>query len=74
MPHRGHHKDCDLALEPSTKTSSQVAERFSVGHWCLFWSDWRAARQQGVDRFFVKDSLDWKEIEEFVQSTTKNNQ
>jgi CheY-like chemotaxis protein len=34
----------------------------------------QAAIQQGVDRFFVKDSLDWKEIEAFVQSTPKNNQ
>ena len=33
----------------------------------------RAASQHGVDRFFVKDSLDWKEIEEFVQSILKNN-
>ena len=28
----------------------------------------RAASQHGVDRFFVKDSLDWKEVKEFVQS------
>ncbi len=50
MPHPGHHKDCDLALEPSTKTSSQVAERFSMGHWCLFWSDsgGRTSSFQGV--------------------------
>ena len=34
----------------------------------------RAASQQGVDHFFVKDSLDWKEIKEFVQSIPKNNQ
>ncbi len=27
----------------------------------------RAASQYGVDRFFVKDELDWKEIEELVQ-------
>jgi two-component system, response regulator YesN len=33
----------------------------------------RAASQQGVDRFFVKDSLDRKEIEEFVQHLPKNN-
>ncbi len=26
----------------------------------------RAASQYGVDRFFVKDALDWKEIEELV--------
>ena len=34
----------------------------------------QAASQDGADRFFVKDSLDWKEIEEFVQSIPKNNQ
>jgi len=34
----------------------------------------RVASQQGVDRFFVKHSLEWKEIEEFVQSIPKNNQ
>jgi len=34
----------------------------------------QAASQQGVDRLFVKDFLDWKEIKEFVQSTPKNNQ
>ena len=33
----------------------------------------RAASQQGMDRFFVKDSLDWKEIEEFVQYIPKDN-
>jgi len=33
----------------------------------------RVASQQGMDRFFVKDSLDWKEIEEFVQDIPKNN-
>ncbi len=27
----------------------------------------RKASQYGVDRYFVKDSLDWKEVEEFVQ-------
>ncbi len=27
----------------------------------------RAASQYGVDRFFVKDALDWKEIEELVK-------
>jgi len=27
----------------------------------------RAASQCGADRFFAKDSLDWKEIEEFLQ-------
>lgn len=34
----------------------------------------RAASQHGVDRFFVKHSLEWKEIEEFVQSVPNNNQ
>ena len=33
----------------------------------------RTARQYGVDRYFLKDSLDWKEIEEFVQSIPKDN-
>ena len=33
----------------------------------------RAASQHGVDRFFVKDSLDWKEIEGFVQYIPKDN-
>ena len=33
----------------------------------------RAASQHGVDRFFVKDSLDWKEIKEFVQDLAKDN-
>ena len=33
-----------------------------------------AASQQGVERFFVKDSLDWKEIKEFIQSIRNNNQ
>jgi two-component system response regulator YesN len=33
----------------------------------------RAASQQGVDRFFVKHSLEWKEIKEFVQDIPKNN-
>ena len=33
----------------------------------------QAASQNGADRFFVKDSLDWKEIEEFVQDIPKNN-
>jgi two-component system response regulator YesN len=33
----------------------------------------RATSQQGVDRFFVKDSLDGKEIEEFVQYLPKDN-
>ena len=33
----------------------------------------QAASQNGADRFFVKDSLDWEEIEEFVQDIPKNN-
>ena len=28
----------------------------------------QAAGRDGADRFFVKDSLDWKEVKEFVQS------
>ena len=31
----------------------------------------RKASQYGVDRYFVKDSLDWKDVEEFVQSISK---
>ncbi len=34
----------------------------------------RLASQYGVDRYFVKDSLDWKEVEEFVQYISKENQ
>jgi len=33
----------------------------------------RTASQYGVDRYFLKDLLDWKEIEEFVQSIPKDN-
>ena len=33
----------------------------------------RVASQHGVDRFFVKDSLDWKEISEFIQDILKDN-
>ena len=33
----------------------------------------RVASQHGVDRFFVKDSLDWKEIKDFVQGLPENN-
>jgi two-component system response regulator YesN len=33
----------------------------------------RAASQHGVDRYFVKDSLDWKEIGEFIQYISKDN-
>ena len=32
-----------------------------------------AASQYGMDHYFVKDSLDWKEIEEFVQYAPKEN-
>jgi two-component system response regulator YesN len=31
----------------------------------------RKASQYGVDRYFVKDSLDWKEVEDFVQYISK---
>ena len=31
----------------------------------------RAASQSGVDRYFLKDSIDWKEVEEFIRSTPK---
>jgi two-component system response regulator YesN len=33
----------------------------------------RAASQQGVDRFFVKDSLNWKEIKDFVRGIPEKN-
>lgn len=33
----------------------------------------KAASQYGVDRYFLKDSIDWKEIEEFVQYIPKEN-
>ena len=33
----------------------------------------RGASQHGMDRFFVKDSLDWKELKEFVQDIPKDN-
>ena len=33
----------------------------------------RAASQYGVDRFFVKDSLEWKDIKEFLQDIPKHN-
>ena len=33
----------------------------------------QAAKKDGAERFFVKDSLDWKEVEEFVQSLLKND-
>jgi len=28
----------------------------------------RTASQNGADRYFLKDSIDWKELEEFIQS------
>jgi len=28
-----------------------------------------ASRQYGADRFFLKDSLDWREIEEFIRAS-----
>jgi DNA-binding NarL/FixJ family response regulator len=31
----------------------------------------QAASQSGADRYFLKDSLNWKEIEEFVRSIPK---
>ena len=31
----------------------------------------RSASQSGADRYFLKDSLNWKEIEEFVRSIPK---
>jgi two-component system, response regulator YesN len=33
----------------------------------------RMASQYGVDRYFLKDLLDWMEIEEFIQSIPKDN-
>jgi len=33
----------------------------------------RTASQYGVDRYFLKDSLDWMEIEDFIQSIPKDN-
>jgi two-component system, response regulator YesN len=33
----------------------------------------RKASQYGVDRYFVKDSLDWNEVEEFVQYISQEN-
>ena len=33
----------------------------------------QAANQHGADRFFVKDSLDLKEVVEFVRSIPENN-
>jgi YesN/AraC family two-component response regulator len=31
----------------------------------------RSAGQSGADRYFLKDSLDWKELEEFIRSVSK---
>lgn len=31
-----------------------------------------AASQSGADRYFLKDSLDWKEVEEFLQSVPED--
>ena len=33
----------------------------------------QAASKDGADRFFVKGSLDWKEVKEFVQSIPEYN-
>jgi len=33
----------------------------------------RQASQYGVDRYFVKDSLDWEEVEDFVQYISEEN-
>jgi hypothetical protein len=35
--------------------------------------EYRQAAEQDAERFFVKDSLDWKEVKEFVQSLPKND-
>ena len=35
--------------------------------------EYRQAAEQDAERFFVKDSLDWKEVEEFVQSLPEND-
>ncbi len=34
----------------------------------------RLASQSGVDCYFVKDALDWKEVEDFVQYISKEKQ
>ena len=31
----------------------------------------RTASEYGADRYFLKDSIDWKEVEEFIQSVPK---
>ena len=33
----------------------------------------QAANQYGADRYFVKDLLDWKDVEDFVQYIRKEN-
>ncbi len=33
----------------------------------------QAANQYGADRYFVKDLLDWKDVEDFVQHIWKEN-
>ena len=33
----------------------------------------RQAAEQDAERLFVKDSLDWKDVKEFVQSNLKDN-
>ena len=33
----------------------------------------RTASQCGADRYFLKDSIDWKEVEEFIQYVPKEN-
>jgi two-component system response regulator YesN len=35
--------------------------------------EYRQAAEQDAERFFVKDSLDWKDVKEFVQSNLKDN-
>jgi len=34
---------------------------------------WRTASQCGADRYFLKDAIDWKEVEEFIQYVPKEN-
>jgi YesN/AraC family two-component response regulator len=33
----------------------------------------RTASQYGADRYFLKDSIDWKEVEEFIQNIPEKN-
>ena len=35
--------------------------------------EYRQAAEQDAERLFVKDSLDWKDVKEFVQSNLKDN-